>query len=86
MADWLFSHQGTTRETLRQEAVRILGPLDFDKEYAARLPDIRRDIADGGVLRVNSTPTYFINGVRLPDGMLPIQYFELALNLELQRP
>jgi protein-disulfide isomerase len=57
---------------------------DFDREYAEKLPDIRRDIADGGVLGINSTPTYFINGVRLPSGMMPLQYFELAINLELQ--
>jgi protein-disulfide isomerase len=86
MAAWLFSNQQTRPETLRAEAARILGPLDFDKEYAAKLPDIRRDIADGGVLGVESTPTYYINGVKLPSGTMPIPYFELILNLELNRP
>jgi uncharacterized membrane protein/protein-disulfide isomerase len=86
MAAWLFSHLETTPESVRQEAARILVPLDFDREYAAKLPDIRRDIADGGVLRITATPTYFINGVRLPEGLMPVQYFEMALNLELERP
>jgi uncharacterized membrane protein/protein-disulfide isomerase len=85
MAAWLFSHQETTSQAVRQEAQRILGPFDFDREYAAKLPDIRRDVADGGVLKINSTPTSFINGVRV-EGVMQAQAFELALELELNRP
>ena len=58
---------------------------DFDREYALKLPEIRRDIADGGVLGIESTPTYFINGVRLPNGLMPAEYFELAIKLELAK-
>jgi protein-disulfide isomerase len=51
------------------------------------LPDIRRDIADGGVLSIGSTPTLFINGVRVPseNGLMPPEYFELAINIELAK-
>jgi protein-disulfide isomerase len=86
MVDWLFAHQEVSATVMRQEAAKILGPLDFDKEYAAKIGDVRRDIADGGVLGIQSTPTFFINGVKLPPGIMPVQYFEMALNLELNRP
>ena len=86
MVDWLFTHQDAGPAALRQEAVKILGPFDFDREYAAKIGDIRRDVADGGVLGIQSTPTFFVNGVRLPAGIMPVQYFEAALNLELNRP
>ncbi len=87
MAAWLYTNQGTTKASLREAAGRILGVTNFDAEYAKKLPEIRVDIADGGVLKVNSTPTYYINGVALPttQGMMPPEYFELAINLEINR-
>lgn len=84
MVEWIYANQGTSSAELRAATQRILGVTDFDREYAQKLPDIRRDIADGGALGINSTPTYFINGVRLPGDRMPLQYFELAINLELQ--
>jgi protein-disulfide isomerase len=82
MADWLFANQGTTPAAVRDAAQRLLGVTDFDAEYAKKLPDIRRDIADGGVLQIRGTPTFFINGVRF-DQLIQPQYFELAITLEL---
>jgi uncharacterized membrane protein/protein-disulfide isomerase len=84
MAAWLYANQGARPEAVRATAARLLGVTDFDREYALKLPGIRSDIADGGVLNIQGTPTYFLNGVRLPSGMLP-QYVELAINLELQK-
>jgi protein-disulfide isomerase len=86
MTDWLYANQGTTHAALKQAVTNILGisAADFDKEYALKLPEIKRDIADGGVLKVSSTPTYIINGVMLPSGLIPPQYFELAISLELK--
>lgn len=83
MAAWLYGNQATTPEKVRAAAQSILGVTDFDKEYALKLPDIKRDIADGGVLRIDGTPTFFINGIKAP--MLPVEYFELAINLELKK-
>jgi protein-disulfide isomerase len=85
MATWLYANQGTTAAAVRAAAERILGVKDFDAEYAKKLPEIRRDVADGGVLRINGTPTFFINGVRLPEAMIQAPYFELAISLELKR-
>jgi protein-disulfide isomerase len=86
MVDWLFANQGTTPQAVREAASRLLGVTDFDHEYALKLPEIRKDIADGGVLRIDGTPTYFVNGVRLPSSGIPPEYLELAINLELKRP
>ena len=85
MAAWLYANQGTTPAAVRAAAERILAVKDFDVEYAAKLTDIRRDVADGGVLRIDSTPTFFINGVKLPNGIIPAEYFELAIALELKK-
>lgn len=83
MVDWIYANQGISRAELRTAAQRILGVTDFEREYARKLPDIRKDIADGGVVGINSTPTYFVNGVRLPGGMTS-DYFELAITLEIE--
>ncbi len=88
MTTWLFGHQETTPSAVADAATRILGlgPGEFEKDYALELPNIKQDVADGQALKVRSTPTYFINGVRLPDSqLLPPAYFEQAIRLELAR-
>jgi uncharacterized membrane protein/protein-disulfide isomerase len=87
MEAWLFANQGPpppNGEAVKEAASRILGITDFDRQYALKLPDIRRDIADGGALAIRSTPTLFINGVRI-EQLMPPQYFELAIQLELNK-
>lgn len=84
MTAWLYGNQGARPEAVRAAAQRIVGVSDFDREYALKLPGIRSDVADGGVLNIDGTPTYFINGVRLPPGMRP-QYFEMAIDIELKK-
>lgn len=83
MTEWLYGNQGATPGAVRDAARRLLGVTDFDREAPLKLADIKRDIADGGVLGIDSTPTYFVNGVRLPSGTLPPELFELAITLEL---
>lgn len=98
MIDWLFANQerldelgltnGPAAATVKQGAIDVLGIKDWDAQYARKLPEIRRDVADGGALRVASTPTFFINGVRAADAQgnfLPAQYFDLALKLEIAK-
>lgn len=84
MTEWMYANQGVSPAELRAAAQRILGVTDFESEYARALPDIRKDIADGGAVGINSTPTYFINGVKLPGGMRA-EYFELAITLEIEK-
>lgn len=84
MVEWIYANQGVSQADLRAATQRILGVTDFDREYAQKLPDIRRDIADGGVLNINTTPTYFINGVRMPSNVQPAQ-IEMAILLEIEK-
>jgi uncharacterized membrane protein/protein-disulfide isomerase len=88
MVTWLFSNQATLMpNTVTAEVKKLLG-VDLAKEYPALLPDIKRDAADGGALKVEYTPTYYVNGVKaqLPDGgWLQPQYFDYAIQYELKR-
>jgi uncharacterized membrane protein/protein-disulfide isomerase len=86
MKTWLFAHQGVTPEAVRAQATQMLGIQDFDREYAIKMKDIQQDIADGAALQIAGTPTYFINGVRIPSArLIAPEYFELAIQLELKR-
>ena len=87
MTSWIWMNQGTSEASMRQAATRILGisEAELDREYLQRLPAIRQDIADGGALNITGTPTYFINGVRLPSAVIPVEYFRLAIELELEK-
>ena len=86
MEDWLYNNQGAmTPDTVRAAAQRIAGVTDFSARYPAILRDVQRDIAAGGALRVGSTPTYFINGVRIAGQLIPPDWFRKALELELQK-
>jgi uncharacterized membrane protein/protein-disulfide isomerase len=84
MAGWLYQNEAGSPQEVRAAAQKILGVTDFDREYALKLPAIRGDIADGGALGIRSTPTYFINGVRLREMLQPAQ-FEMAIRLELEK-
>ena len=57
---------------------------DFDAQYKSLINTVKGDIALATILGVKVTPTFFINGVKL-EGALPVQYFELALQLELKK-
>jgi uncharacterized membrane protein len=86
MKTWLFANQGVTPDALRAQASRMLGIQDFDREYAIKMKDIQQDIADGAALQISGTPTYFINGVRIPsERLIAAEYFDLAVELELKR-
>ena len=87
MQDLLFENlRSMTPEGVKTAAEKILGIKDFTTEYAKQLPEIRKDVIQGVALKINSTPTIFINGVRI-DGqqMMPAAYFDLAIQLELKR-
>jgi protein-disulfide isomerase/uncharacterized membrane protein len=67
LEDWIFANQPTlTLENLKQ-AIRDIGNVqDFDAQYPRVLGDIKTDTQLGGLLGVNSTPTFFFNGVKIP--------------------
>ena len=83
MIEWIFGHQPELTPQLVKQGVVEAGKVsDFDAKYAATLPAVKADIAQGQLLQVRSTPTFFINGVKVKGGIAP-QYFEQAIKYEL---
>ncbi len=93
MADWLWANQEATPSQVKASLKQITQvKTDFDQLYALKMIDIARDITSAGVLRVQSTPTYYVNGVRIrgfvngawDNGtMLVPDLFEVAVRHEL---
>ena len=82
---WLFANLSTlSPETVKAGAAQAGGIFDFDARYAEALKSVREDAALGERLKVNSTPTFFINGRRIA-GSLPPGAFEAAIEHELAR-
>jgi vitamin-K-epoxide reductase (warfarin-sensitive) len=87
LEEWIFSHIGPPALTPAQvkDAARTVGGItDFDAQYARAKEEIKTDAGLGQLLGVKSTPTFYING-RTPTQILPPQYFEVLIQLELQR-
>jgi protein-disulfide isomerase len=85
MEEWLYTHQpAMTPPSVRQAAHDIGQVTDFDAKYQSTLSLVKGDVALGRQLGIKSTPTFFINGVKV-EGALPPQYFDQAIALELQR-
>ena len=83
---WLYNNQGAmTPDSVRAALTRITGITDFNARYPEIIKDVQRDVASGGANRVNSTPTYFINGVRIGGQLIPAEWFRKAIELELQK-
>jgi uncharacterized membrane protein len=84
--NWLYNNQGAmTPETVRAALQRIAGITDFNARYPEMIREVQRDVATGGANRVGSTPTYFINGVRIAGTLIPADWFKKAIELELQK-
>jgi uncharacterized membrane protein/protein-disulfide isomerase len=85
LEDWLFANQPALTPALVRQAAREVGQVpDFESRYALTLDLVRADIAYGRQLGVRSTPTFFVNGVKL-EGALPAVYFDQAIAYELKR-
>ena len=85
MEEWLYTHQpAMTPPSVRQAARDIAQITDFDAKYQSTLSLVKGDVALGRQLGIKSTPTFFINGVKI-EGGLPPQYFDQAIAIELQR-
>ena len=87
MEHWLFSNQGTmTAETIKTALLDItrITPDEFDARYDVTIVQVKEDITAGGLVPVEATPTFIINGVTLK-GSLDPQYFDQAIAYELAR-
>lgn len=86
LVDWFFMHQAEmSPATIRSAAVEVGKITDFDAQYARAIQEVKTDAALGSSLGVSSTPSFFVNGRRLPGGGLAPQYFEAVIELELRR-
>ena len=83
MEEWLFANQPQLTPDLIKQAVRSVGGVtDFDAQYPKIVELVKGDIAMGAALQVHATPTFFINGVRIP--IVKPEYFDQAIAYELK--
>jgi uncharacterized membrane protein/protein-disulfide isomerase len=68
--------------TALQEVAQI-SSSDFDAKYAKTLESIRADVQLGQKLGVTGTPTFFLNGIMLPQ--LRPAYFDAALDWAIRK-
>ena len=86
LEEWLYTHQPTmTPPAVRQAARDIGGVTDFDAQYASTMSSVKSDIALGRSLNIKSTPTFFINGIKVEGAWQP-QFFDQAIAYELAHP
>jgi uncharacterized membrane protein/protein-disulfide isomerase len=84
MEEWIFANQPSLTPDLVKQGVRsIAGVADFDAQYAKTLELVKADIALGASLKVSGTPTFFINGARVP--IIKPEFFDAAIAYELKR-
>ena len=69
---------------MKAAARDVAGITDFDAQYLTALKEIREDAQLGATLKVTSTPTFFINGRRLPQTLEP-QHLNVLIEIELKR-
>ncbi|MEO8522245.1 MAG: vitamin K epoxide reductase family protein [Acidobacteriota bacterium] len=86
MEDWLYENQITLTPSSVREAAKSVGGIgDFNGGYAKALEEVKEDARMGGLLGVTSTPTFFLNGRKLPAGVVPPEYIDALITVELQR-
>jgi uncharacterized membrane protein/protein-disulfide isomerase len=88
LEEWLFANQGPPQLSPAQvrEAARDIGGItDFDAQYPKVLEAVRADAVLGAQVKVNSTPTFYINGRMVPQILAP-QFFNALIEIELKHP
>jgi uncharacterized membrane protein/protein-disulfide isomerase len=86
LEEWLFGSQDQfSRDHIKRGLQQIAGVSgdEYESRYAKVAGEIRSEASLGSKLGVNSTPTFFINGVRVP-GLRPA-YFDAAIAYLLQK-
>jgi protein-disulfide isomerase len=84
MEAWLYDNQAMMTPALVRQGARDVGKVtDFDARYQRVLELVKGDIALGAQLGVRATPTFFINGVRIPG--LRAEFFDAAIAYELKQ-
>ncbi len=85
LIEYIFANQAIlTPDFVRQAVREEAGVEDFGAQYAHTLELVKQDIELGRSLQVTATPTFFINGVKVP-GSLQTQFFDAAIAYELEK-
>jgi protein-disulfide isomerase len=84
LEEFLYTHQPDMTGPMVRQAAREIGQVnDFEAKYSQVMTLVKGDIAFGRQLGVRSTPTFFINGVKL-EGGYPAPYIDQAIAYELE--
>jgi len=84
MEEWLFANQpALTPEAVKNAAATVGGVTDFDARFPGTVELVKGDIAQAVQLKVTGTPTFFMNGIRLPG--LRAEFFDAAIAWELKQ-
>ena len=84
MEEWLFANQaGLTPEGVKNAAATVGGVTDFEARFPATIELVKGDVAQAGQLKVTGTPTFFMNGIKLPG--LRAEFFDAAIAWELKQ-
>ena len=86
LEQWIFSNQTSLTPDAVKKAARDVGGIqDFDAQYPRALEEVKADASLGGVLHVDTTPTFYINGRKLPGrSVTPPPYFDYLIELALK--
>jgi uncharacterized membrane protein/protein-disulfide isomerase len=84
LSDWFYLHQDKlTPSVVRDAAARVAQITDFDARYSAAIEEVKAEAAAGAKLGVNSTPTFFVNGRKVP--AMPPEAMDALIDYELKR-
>lgn len=84
MEDWFYSNQPAMNpETVKKAALTVAGITNFDERFNGTLELVKADVAQGAQLKIEGTPTFFVNGMKLPG--LRAEFFDAAIAWELKR-
>jgi uncharacterized membrane protein/protein-disulfide isomerase len=84
LADWLFDNQSSMTPAMVRQGVKDVGKVtDFEARYAVAVGLVKGDISLGHQLGITGTPTFFVNGVKIPG--LKAEFFDAAIAYELKQ-
>jgi uncharacterized membrane protein len=84
LGEYFYQHQSEmSRDEVKQALRDIAQIADFDQQYSKILPAVRADADLGKKLGVEGTPTFFINGIKVPS--LRPAYFDAAIAYALRK-
>ena len=86
MEEWIFNNQPALTPDLVKTGLTTVTGLsgaDFEARYPKVIELVKGDIMQGQQLKVTGTPTFFMNGIRLPG--LRAEFFDAAIAWELKQ-